>query len=359
MKIRHFEALSPVCPVCRNEGIPDSLLELSTVTRRTDTTVEEGILLCSRHECQREFPIIDGIPLIIPHIRAWISANISQVQARNDLSPVTESMLIDCCGPGSMFETTRQHVSSYAWDHYAEFDPEEAAGEHHPGQIVRLLDQCLNVGRPLQNGPFLDIGCGAGRTAFALAERTSSLVLGVDLNYAMLKVAARVLSEGVVRYPRRRVGIVYDYRQFPVQFSHSDQVDFWACDANSLPFRDGQFAATVGLNVLDCAHSPLTFLQSLARVTAGGGQVMLACPYDWSAAATPIEHWLGGHSQRSDNRGATEPILRSLLSPDHHPGSIPRLQLKAEADNLSWHVRLHDRSTMKYSVHAVAADVME
>jgi hypothetical protein len=86
---------------------------------------------------------------------------------------------------------------------------------------------------------------------------------------------------------------------------------------------------------------------------------MLACPYDWSAAATPIEHWLGGHSQRGANHGATEPILRSLLSPDHHPGSIPRLQLKAETDNLSWHVRLHDRSTMKYSVHAVAADVLE
>ncbi len=360
MKFRHFEELSPVCPVCRVErGIQDSQLVLGAVTLRTDTTVQEGTLLCPRNECQREFPVIDGIPLIIPHIRAWISANISQVQAREDLSPLTESMLIDCCGPGSMFETTRQHVSSYAWDHYADFDSEETVREPRPGLIVRLLDQCLKIGRPLQGGPVLDIGCGAGRTAFALAERTSALVLGVDLNYAMLKVAARVLSEGIVRYPRRRVGIVYDRREFPVHFDQSDNVDFWACDANSLPFRDGQFGATVGLNVLDCAHSPLTFLQSVARVTAGGGQVILACPYDWSAAATPVEHWLGGHSQRSDFRGASEPVLKALLSPEHHSGSVPRLKFSAEADNLPWHVRLHDRSTMKYSVHAVAADVME
>ena len=175
----------------------------------------------------------------------------------------------------------------------------------------------------------------------------------------MLSLAAQVLSTGIVRYPRRRVGIVYDRREFPVVFPVSDNVDFWGCDANSLPFRDKQFAATIGLNVLDCANSPLNFLQSACRVTATGGQVILACPYDWSAAATPIEHWLGGHSQRCDSRGASEPVLRSLFNTGEHPYAIPGLRIAAEADHLPWHVRLHDRSTMQYSVHAVVAKVEE
>lgn len=313
------------------------------------------MLLCSSSDCLREYPVIDGIPLIIPNIRAWISTNIAHIQARDDFSEMTSSLLTDCCGPGSAFETTQQHVSSYAWDHYAEFDPEEPAREDAPGLIVRLLQQGLQLAAPLASGPVLDVGCGAGRTSFELAERTSELVLGIDLHYAMLQLAARTLATGVVRYPRRRVGMVYDRREFRVDFASRDSVDFWACDASSLPFADHQFATTVGMNVLDCSASPLQFLQSLSRVTAPGGQIILACPYDWSVAATPVESWLGGHSQRSEGRGASAPVLKALLTPGAHPCAVPGLKLVAEADNLPWHVRLHDRSTMQYSVHMVVA----
>ncbi|MEZ6127870.1 MAG: methyltransferase domain-containing protein [Planctomycetaceae bacterium] len=358
MKLRHFETLRPVCPVCRTErSRPDSRLVIGSISQSDDTSISEGLLLCESPDCQREYPIIDGIPLIIPHIRSWIESNIMQIQARDDLSDLTESLLTDCCGPGSAFETARQHVSSYTWDHYAEFDPDEVAGNDQPGLIVRLLDQSLQIAQPLAAGPVLDMGCGVGRTSFALAERTSDLVLGIDLHYAMLRVAARVLATGTVRYPRRRVGIVYDRREFPVEFPNSHNVDFWGCDANALPFVDGQFAATFSMNVLDCANSPMNYLQSVARVTTPGGQVVLACPYDWSAGATPIEGWLGGHSQRSELKGSSDALLRSMLTPGSPMHAFPGLRLTAEADNLPWHVRLHDRSTMKYSVHLIVAQV--
>jgi SAM-dependent methyltransferase/uncharacterized protein YbaR (Trm112 family) len=358
VKLRHFETLQPVCPVCRTERNRDnSRLVVGTVARGDDHSITEGVLLCESADCQREYPIIDGIPLIIPHIRSWIESNIMQVQAREDLSDFTESVLTDCCGPGSAFEAARQHVSSYTWDHYAEFDPAEVIGNDQPGLIVRLLDQSLDIAEPLIAGPILDMGCGVGRTSFALAERTSELVLGIDLHYAMLKIASRVLSTGTVRYPRRRGGIVYDRREFPVQFPNSDNVDFWGCDANSLPFQDDQFSATISMNVLDCTSSPLNYLQSVARVTLPGGQVVLACPYDWSVGATQIEGWLGGHSQRTTMRGSSDAILRSMLTPASPTHAFPNLQLIAEADNLAWHVRLHDRSTMKYSVHLLVAKV--
>jgi SAM-dependent methyltransferase/uncharacterized protein YbaR (Trm112 family) len=360
LKLRHFEALQPICPVCRTErNRDDSRLTIGSVTKSDDTSITEGILLCQSQDCQREFPIIDGIPLIIPHIRSWIESNISQLYARDDLGGITESLLTDCCGAGSEFESARQHVSSYTWDHYAEFDSNEPEGTHQPGQIVRLLDQCLAVANPIQEGPILDAGCGVGRTSFALAERTSELVLGIDLHYAMLRVASRVLSSETVRYPRRRVGIVYDVHDFPVQFPNSEIVDFWGCDAHSLPFRDGTFGTTVSMNMLDCVHSPMHFLQSVARVTSPGRQVMLACPYDWAPAATPIEGWLGGHSQRSKTEGESNLLLRSMLTPGDPNHVFPNMRLAGEADNLKWHVRLHDRSTMTYAVHLVVADITD
>jgi SAM-dependent methyltransferase len=207
----------------------------------------------------------------------------------------------------------------------------------------------------LQTGPVLDVGCSVGRAAFELARRTDGLVLGVDVNFAMLRLAAGVLCRGVVRYPRRRVGLVYDRREFPVQFENAATVDFWACDATALPFTDCTFAAAVGLNVLDCVASPLDLLGSMGRVLRPDAPLVLCTPYDWSGAATPPEAWIGGHSQRGATRGAAEPVLRALLTPGAHPASVAGLRLEAEINDLPWHVRLHDRGTMAYRTHLVVA----
>jgi SAM-dependent methyltransferase len=176
------------------------------------------------------------------------------------------------------------------------------------------------------------------------------------LNYPLLRMAADVLRQGAVRYPRRRVGIAYDCREFSVSFAHRRQVDFWACDAAALPFSPGTFSLAVGLNVLDCVASPTEFLASLERVLRTGGSAIISCPYDWSPAATPVEAWLGGHSQRSPVAGASEPVLRMLLTPGGHPSARRGLELVDECELLPWHVRLHARSTMTYQVHLVVVE---
>jgi len=103
-------------------------------------------------------------------------------------------------------------------------------------------------------------------------------------------------------------------------------------------------------------YAPRELLISIGRVLQDGGKVVLTCPYDWSPSATPVEAWLGGHSQRSEKTGACEPVLRILLTPGAHPNSLNTLKLLVERDNLPWHVRLHDRSTMTYSLHLVVAE---
>jgi SAM-dependent methyltransferase len=218
-----------------------------------------------------------------------------------------------------------------------------------------VLDQGLALGATMPEGPVLDIGCSVGGTTFALAERTGRLVLGVDLNLAMLRVAAAVLVRGEVAYPRKRTGVVYDKRRFPVRLPGAENVDFWACDAAALPFSSGSFALAALLNVIDCAPAPREVLAETARVLAPAAPAVLCSPYDWSAAATPIGTWLGGHSQRGPTRGDSASVLRALLTPGGHPAAIPGLRLAAEVDAVPWHVRVHDRSSVAYATHLVLA----
>jgi SAM-dependent methyltransferase len=355
LKHQHFEALRPICPLCHTRFGQDVPLRVGLAVRVDRDAVHEGALHCTNPDCQCEFPIVDGIPLLVPQVRSYVANNIFHLLARDDLSEEVEGMLGDGCGPGSALDATRAHLSSYAWDHYGEFDSLESPGESRPGSVVRVLDRGLSLARAAWTGPVLDAGCSVGRSTFELARRGGGLVLGVDLNFSMLQLAAGVLRRGTVRYPRRRVGLVYDRREFPVRFERTADIDFWACDATALPFPAGTFGAAVSLNVLDCVASPLDLLRSLSRVLRPKAPLMLSTPYDWNGGVTAPEAWIGGHSQRSAGYGASEPVLRALLTPGAHPVSVGTLRLTAEVDDLMWHVRLHDRSTMTYRTHLVVA----
>lgn len=355
MRRRHFEALRPHCPICRRDQGEERPLSLASVLRAEGDVIVEGVLLCPGPTCQREYPILDGIPIIVSNLRELLAENILPVLMRDDLSETIESILGDCSGPASMFDGIRHQLSCYARDHYGLHDPGEPEVEPRPGAAVRTLEQGLAVAGSMPEGPIVDIGCSVGGTSFALAERTGRLVVGVDLNLAMLRIAASVLVRGEVAYPRKRTGVVYDKRRFPVRFANADNVDFWACDAAALPFAGGTFALAAMLNVIDCARAPREVLVEAARVLAPGAPAVICSPYDWSAAATPIEGWLGGHSQRGPTHGDSASVMRALLTPGAHPAAVPGLRLAAEIDAIPWHVRVHDRSAVSYALHLVLA----
>jgi len=217
--------------------------------------------------------------------------------------------------------------------------------------LVRLLDMAAPIGVVERA---LDVGCGAGRSAFTLAERhPRALVLGIDTNLGLLRLAQGA-AHGTVSYPRRRIGLVYDRRRFPVSLIGSERVDFWACDALALPFAAASADLVAALNLLDCVAEPRRLLAGLAEVLRRDGRLLLATPYDWSTRATPVETWIGGHSQRAAHRGAAEPFLRSLLTAGEHPQSVPGLRLLEEMHAWPWQTRLHERSTVSYRSHLLA-----
>lgn len=358
MRLSHFETLKPVCPRCRFDRQLASPLILAKIISQHQEIIVEGLLHCSNPECQMEFPIIDGIPLIIRHIRQYISDNLYHISMREDLSDDMQSVLGDCAGPATVFDVTRQHLSSYAWDHYGDLVP-AASGRvtsaSSPGSILTCLDSAMNLLPTSTSENIIDLGCSVGRTCFELAHKTQGLVLGVDINYSMLRLAQQVLQKGKVKFPLRRIGIVYDELSFDASFTNSERVDFWGCDALALPFADSPFQLATGFNVLDSVNSPRDLLLSISRVLHPQGFALLSTPYDWSAHATPLETWIGGHSQRGPDHGAAEPLLKALLSPNKHPQSITDLRLFAELPEQDWWVRVHDRSSTLYKTHIFAA----
>jgi SAM-dependent methyltransferase len=201
----------------------------------------------------------------------------------------------------------------------------------------------------------IDVGCSVGRTTFELAQHSNDLVLGVDLNFAMLRLASQILQTGQVSYSRRRIGIVYDRQEFPYSPSRADHVDFWACDALAFPFKPQTFSFGIALNLLDCVSSPVDLLKSIGCVLSPHGKLVLTTPFDWSAVATSVEAWIGGHSQRTPAKGAPEMSLRTLIVGGPAVG-LPEMTIVAEQDSITWDVRLHDRAIVSYRMHLIIAE---
>ena len=356
MRRAHFAAFAPICPRCATAGAGSHPLRIAAIFAEAADDIRQGILHCSNPACELEFPILDGIPVILPDPRAALAERGVEWLLREDLDPALESMLGDAIGPASWFDTLRQTVSTYSWDGWADLDPDEitAEGAPEPGAARRCLARLGALAGAETANRVLDLGCGVGRTSFALAARhPGALVLGLDVQPSLLRQARRALG-GRIAYPRRRIGVVYDQRSFPVAMPGAERVDFWAADAQALPFARGVADLAVALNLLDCVPEPRRLLASMADAVAPGGRLWLACPYDWSTRATPMETWIGGHSQRAAHRGAAEPFLRDLLTAGAHPQSVPGLSVLAEAADFPWQTRLHERASVSYRSHLLA-----
>jgi SAM-dependent methyltransferase/uncharacterized protein YbaR (Trm112 family) len=346
VKLLHFETLSPICSSCRTGA-----LRIREVLRGTDREVLEGLIECENPVCQHLYPIVDGIPILVADLRNFVQNQTLSLLGRDDLSETMMALLAECAGPGSAFDSTRQHVSSYGWTHYGDLDPEDPAAQ--PSALVTILrsglERLAEAGiRP--EGPAIDLGCSLGRGTFELAASApGSLVLGVDLNIAMLRVAGTALRQGRVRYPLRRVGMVYEEKTANVRLEGADRVDFWCLDALKLPFPAETFDLATSLNLLDSVESPVDHLTALKEVVRSGGGALIASPFDWNPAVTPVEAWVGGHSPHDERQGRSERVLRSLIGGEH-PAAVEGLELIDEIDGLEWPFRLHDRSVMHYRV---------
>jgi trans-aconitate methyltransferase len=100
---------------------------------------------------------------------------------------------------------------------------------------------------PALPGPLLDVGCGTGSMALALAETfPERKIIGIDRSAAYLDVARSLLPSA----------------------------EFHEQDANELGFSDDRFAASYAVLLLNFLPDPFVGLREMVRVTKPGGLVV-------------------------------------------------------------------------------------
>lgn len=349
MRVDHLQRLRPLCPTCRASGREPAPLVLGHVAVGDELEVREGVLLCTERLCQREHPVIDGIPVVVADIASWAVHQMAAVLRRDDLSAFGESLLGDAAGAASEFHRERCNLGIYGWAHWGDLAP--LSGRRHGGAYGILLAEALRLADAAPSGVWLDLGCSVGRGTLEMARRGAELAVGVDLSFSMLRVAERVRRDGRASFPLRSGGIVFDRFDEALHDVPHERMSFWCCDVGVLPFARSQFNGALLLNLLDCVLEPLALLAEVGRVLAPGACALFSSPYDWSPNATPMGQWLGGHSQRSASAGSSVAELRRILSADCAAGVDTGLVIEAECDSVPWHLQTGERSTMEYSAH--------
>jgi SAM-dependent methyltransferase len=114
----------------------------------------------------------------------------------------------------------------------------------------------------------LEVGCGAGLTAVALAQR-DLVVDAVDTVPDMLERT----------------------REFAADAEVGDRVQTSVQDAHSLTFADGTFDVVLALGVLPWLHAPERALRELARVARRGGYVLASAHNRWRLIDV-LEPWV-------------------------------------------------------------------
>jgi SAM-dependent methyltransferase len=273
--------------------------------------VEVGTLVCRRPGCGRHFPVIDGLPILVADLPAYLADQRASILRRRDLPEWAQTLLDLPLGEGDA-ERAAEHASA-TWQtaHWETPAPELAEiARPFPALVGALLDRHLpRGGRRRRLG--LDAGAGAGAFTLALARRMD-VAVGLELHFATARAA------------RERVRRQRDGRR----------ATFVVADAENPPFPEGAFDVVLALNLLDVVAHPTRVFAALDRCLRPGGLLVVTTPFAYTEARTVLAEQLD------------EAELLALLDDyeilDDHP-------------RVPWHVPIDDRHHHVFLVRALAA----
>jgi SAM-dependent methyltransferase len=255
--------------------ISEARIELRTLTR------EENSLVC---ECGQRYPVVDGVCVIGPEV-----------------VPETDEV--------------KEHLSIYIDSHWVTRGP--------------LYDRVAAL-PPVAST--VELGSSVGGV---LAVLPGDHVVGIELSLVTSRRAARLLAGEDLPYERRITGRHYEPA---IAHGRARAATIVCADAHDPPLVPGSFDRVVALNVLDSVADPRQLLSVIDALARPGGEIVLACPYQWIAeplfGADPARELVEFLRAGAGLRAAYEVI---------------------EEAEVEWELRRDARSHVTYRTHYVRA----
>ena len=321
------------CPTCRRvvEGrYQDWPLRLLDVMEERGGRPWQAFLICAG--CASRYPVIDGVPVIVADVAAWLRQQERPVLGREDLDPTLAGWIAAAWPDDQDPNWRKQMLSIYA---ATLRDPVEPEDDAFSVELTRQIQRSREQVRARQAaliaaaGPsplVLDAGTAAGAAALDLAA-LGARVLALDHDFAGLRLLAQLIVDGRVQAPRWRHG-GYDYDEVEIEVgAHRAAVLPIAADALAPPLRPGSVRMVTAYNLLDNVTDPVLLLQQLQGVLEVGGDLVLSSPYDWVSRATPRARRLGA-SIRLDAAASADPAPALLDLLAGRLGLAPGLHLR-------------------------------
>ena len=296
-----------ICPACRK--VSERGLLLHTVD-----PAGPDLLRC--RGCAREYPVVDGIPVLL-----------------RDLSRADHFGLLAALGPPQALAAL------------GSAGPDETPLPHMLDQLSTYLETWRTgfdaLAEKLRGRPrvalSLEMGCGVGRALFEMS-RSAERAVGLDHSGSLLR-AARVLLRGEeLPYARRMAGRNYVAASVRAPAAAAN-VELVCADALDPPFAPGSFDRVAALNLLDNVASPRALLHHLHQLAAPGGEILLSSPFSWRDGIVEGPERLGG----ADPAAALRQEAAAL-----------GCSIEEEAD-LPWTLRRDARSATVYNVYFMRA----
>ncbi len=298
-----------------------------------------GFLACTG--CQKAFPIVDGVPIVVKDVDTYIEQHLALLCMRQDLPAETLAFLLRSAPEGD-HANLFVYLNAYLVAHYPELaraqgiEPTPTGEPRWWGVVEEELRAAL---KELGGTPrVLVVGCSVGRELSILAG-LGARVFALESSFAAARVAQQ-LSRG--QCYRGLVGVRNEQlRAFEVPGFSGRACDVIVGDIQDPPFAGYSFDMIVALNLLDAVPSPLTALQQCHALVRKGGQLLLASPWHWSRGTEPRarlgDSWraVGGEREGLD-------VLLALLGGEGLPGI--KAEVLALRKRVPWILRRHDQA---------------
>lgn len=109
LKLKHVELFQPICPRCKSQRLGDAQpLTLQVLSDLGEEGyVEEGLFQCPSAECGAVYPILGGIPFLMPQVQSFVNDNITTIMSDKKYAAPLMNLIGEFCNQGSQYETMR------------------------------------------------------------------------------------------------------------------------------------------------------------------------------------------------------------------------------------------------------------